>query len=99
VLHTHNYITFRLDFILSWRKSAIMARPPMQNVFSSHVNSIGYDEPSGELHVTFSTGRTAVYQGVPPKVARDVMEAPSIGEAMWRQIRGHYEFGYLRAQR
>jgi hypothetical protein len=68
----------------------------MRSVFSSHVNSIGYDEESGELHVTFSTGRTAVYANVPPKVAHDVLEAPSIGEAMWRQIRGHYPFGYLR---
>lgn len=77
-----------------------MAAPPMRNVFSSHVDAIGYDEESGELHVTFSrTGKTAVYQGVPPKVARDVLEAPSIGEAMWGSIRGRFPFGYLRQRR
>jgi hypothetical protein len=77
-----------------------MAQPAMRNVFSSHVDAIGYDEESGELHVTFSrTGKTAVYQGVSAKVAKDVLEAPSIGEAMWGTIRGKYPFGYLRASR
>ena len=69
----------------------------MRDVFSSHVDSIGYSEETQELHVTFSrTGKTAVYANVSPKEAKDVMEAPSIGEAMWRQIRGHKPFGYLR---
>ena len=75
-----------------------MALPAMRNVFSSHVDAVGYDEASGELHVTFQTGKTAVYRDVPAKVARDVMEAPSIGEAMWNSIRGKYAFGYLRAR-
>ena len=70
----------------------------MGNVFSSHVDAIGYDEASSELHVTFSTGKTAVYQDVPTHIARDVMNAPSIGEAMWNSIRGKYSFGYLRQQ-
>jgi len=74
-----------------------MARPQMRNVFSSHVDQIGYDEEAGELHVTFSrTGKTAVYANVSAKEARAVLEAPSIGEAMWRQIRGQKPFGYLR---
>lgn len=77
-----------------------MAQPPMRNVFSSHVEAIGYDEGSGELHVTFGrNGKTAVYQGVPTDIARDVMNAPSIGEAMWNSIRGKYAFGYLRQSR
>lgn len=76
-----------------------MAQPAMRNVFSSHVDAIGYDEDAGELHVTFSrTGKTAVYKGVPPHVAKDVLEAPSIGEAMWGSIRGRFPFGYLRAR-
>lgn len=75
-----------------------MARPAMRNVFSSHVDAIGYDEESGELHVTYGrTGKTAVYQNVPVEDARYVLEAPSIGEAMWQRIRGKYAFGYLRS--
>lgn len=72
-----------------------MADPSMRKVFSSHVEEIGYDEDTGELHVTFSrTGKTAVYQGVPPKVARGVLGAPSIGMALHEAVRGQFEFGY-----
>lgn len=72
-----------------------MTAPAMRRVFSSHVDQIGYDEETGELHVSFSKGQTAVYQGVPPKVARSVMEAPSIGQALHNSIRGQFSFGYL----
>lgn len=68
--------------------------PEMRRVFSSHVNSIGYDEEAEEFHVTFSNGRTAVYHGVPGDVARDVMEAPSIGEEIWRSLRGRFQHSY-----
>lgn len=77
-----------------------MAVPAMRRVFSSHVDAIGYDEDTGELHVRFqparnNVGRTAVYQGVPVDVARDVMAAPSIGQALHTSIRGQFPFGYL----
>ena len=72
-----------------------MADPPMRRVFSSHVDAIGYDEATGELHVTFSrTGKTAVYSGVPLKKARDVINAHSIGMALHQSIRGQHGFGY-----
>lgn len=72
-----------------------MGDPAMRNVFSSHVDTIGYDEETGELHVTFSrTGKTAVYQNVPPRVAKDVLNAPSIGMALHTSIRGQYDFAY-----
>ena len=70
-----------------------MALPSMRPVFSSHIDSIGYDEEAGELHVAFQTGRTAVYSEVPPNVARDILTAPSIGQALHRQIRGQKPFG------
>lgn len=69
--------------------------PAMKPVFSSHVAAIGY-EP-GALHVRYgNTGRTVVYRGVPPGVAADVMAAPSIGEALWRQVRDRFPHGYLK---
>lgn len=68
----------------------------MKSVFSSHVAAIGYDPASGELHVHYgNSGRTAVYAGVPAEVAHAVMAAPSIGEALWRDVRGRYRHGYL----
>lgn len=77
-----------------------MPQPPMRRVFSSHVDSIGYDADAEELHVTFmgsvnSPARTAVYKGVTADVARDVMTAPSIGLALHRSVRGQFPFGYL----
>jgi KTSC domain len=72
-----------------------MAEPVMRKVFSSHVGQIGYDEETGELHVTFArTGKTAVYENVPPKIARSVLTAPSIGMALHESVRGQFSFGY-----
>lgn len=68
--------------------------PEMRSVFSSHINQIGYDPETQEFHVTFSNGRTAIYQDVPQNVARDVMEAPSIGEEVWRSLRGKFKHSY-----
>lgn len=69
--------------------------PHMRKVFSSHIDAVGYDDASGELHVQFSTGRTAVYRAVPPGVARGVQAAPSIGSAINALVRGRYEHTYL----
>lgn len=72
------------------------AKPTMKNVFSSHVQRVGYDEETGELHVHFSNGHEGFYQGIPPEVARDVLTAPSIGQELHRTVRGSYGFSYLR---
>ena len=73
--------------------------PEMRRVFSSHINEVGYDPDSSELHVTFqgsegNPGKTAVYVGVPPDVARMVVEAPSVGTALHQFVRGKYGHGY-----
>lgn len=70
---------------------------PMKSVFSSHVHSIGYDPAARVLHVKFgNTGKTVVYEGVPPDVAMMVVGAPSIGEALHREVRGRFGYGYLK---
>lgn len=66
----------------------------MRSVFSSHVNQVGYDAETAELHVTYSNGKTAVYRGVDPKVAGGVMSAASIGMALHETVRGRFDFGY-----
>jgi len=69
---------------------------PIQHrkVFSSHIDRVGYDAASGELHVTYNSGRVAIYQGVPPGVASQVTGAVSIGSAMHEHIRGRYNHRY-----
>ena len=72
--------------------------PTMRSVYSSMVNRIGYDEDTGELHVQFNTGRTAIYRDVDQKTAREVMNAPSIGEAVNGSVKGRFGFHYADGQ-
>jgi hypothetical protein len=66
-----------------------------KQVFSSNVQSVGYDDASGDLHVVYTNGRTAVHQGVPPDVAAKVTSAASVGSALHEHIRGKYDFRYV----
>jgi hypothetical protein len=68
--------------------------PEMRQVYSSHIDEIGYDAETGELYVTYRNGKTAVYEGVPAEEARRVMSSPSIGEAMHAIVRGTYKHRY-----
>lgn len=67
----------------------------MKRVFSSHINGVGYDIDSKELAVEFKDGRTAVYMDVPSDVAQMVVDAPSVGSALHRFIKGRFAFGYV----
>jgi len=68
--------------------------PTMTKVFSSHINSVGYDADAQALHVTYNSGKTAIYGGVPPDVAERVTNAPSIGQALHKNIRGKFDHKY-----
>ena len=68
--------------------------PTLRHVYSSMVERIGYDAEAEELHVVFNTGRHAVYHDVPEKTAREVLSAPSIGEALNGSIKGQFRFSY-----
>lgn len=72
--------------------------PEMRSVFSSHVDRIGYDMETAELHVSFAGGRTAVYADVPPDVAGAVLASPSIGQALHAMVRGRYRHSYVPAR-
>ena len=65
-----------------------------RQVFSSHLDKIGYDAAAGELHVTYQNGKVSIYQGVPPGVAERVTGAASIGSALHEHIRGRYPHRY-----
>lgn len=65
----------------------------MKNVFSSHVDSVGYDPETEELHVKYSKGQYCIYQEVPPDIAQDVLSSPSIGKAIHALIKkGGFEY-------
>jgi KTSC domain len=59
----------------------------MREVYSSAVDRIGYDEGTEELHVRWKrSGRLSIYEGVPAKLADEVMNAPSVGKAVMSSI-------------
>jgi hypothetical protein len=65
----------------------------MREVYSSVVSEIGYED--GKLVVVWKrSGKISMYTGVPPDVARQVMNAPSIGKALRESVQNVYEHGY-----
>jgi hypothetical protein len=63
-------------------------------VFSSVVQSVGYDADSGELVVTWKNGRRSAYAGVPEDVALDLSKAGSVGQMLNSDIKLNYQHRY-----
>lgn len=64
----------------------------MRKVFSSHVDAVGYDPETKELHVSYSKGQFAIYEDVSPETADEVMGSASIGQALHRLVKGKHEY-------
>jgi hypothetical protein len=82
------------SYIVVIKQSALVMPVSHRRVFSSHIDRVGYDAAAGELHITYNTGRVAIYSGVPPGVAAKVDGAVSIGSAMYEHVRGRYPHRY-----
>lgn len=67
----------------------------MKSVFSSHISEVGYDSDTAELIVQWQSGKTSSYSGVPDDVAREVMNAASVGSAIRDMIKGVYSHRYI----
>ncbi len=68
-------------------------------VESSMVHAIGYDSKTRTLEVVFNSGRTYIYEDVPPKVYKELMAAESKGRYMLNAIIDCYEYSELRGRR
>ena len=66
-----------------------------QDVFSSMASSISYDADSQTLMITYNSGKTYAYAGVPEDVAWDTANAASVGEYINENIKGRYSFRRL----
>jgi hypothetical protein len=66
--------------------------PEMIFVDSSNIEAIGYDDDTLELHVRFLSGRYYVYHEVPRQAFDGLMQAPSKGSFLNREIKGVYQF-------
>jgi hypothetical protein len=68
---------------------ASISLPKMQEVESSQIQSIGYDEGNRTLYITFKNGGTTYrYFDVTPAEHLALMEAPSKGSHFGAHIRG-----------
>jgi hypothetical protein len=59
------------------------------------VQSISYDADSNAMVVTFNSGKSYAYAGVPEDVARDAANAASVGEFINSEIKGRYSYRRL----
>ena len=63
-----------------------------REVASSNVRAVGYDEGTQTLEVEFHSGGVYQYYGVPVHVYREMMQAPSKGQFVNREIRNGYPY-------
>lgn len=57
---------------------------------SSLLRSGSYDEASQELRLTFKSGKTWIYSGVPPDEAAALRSASSSGSYFLNSMKGNY---------
>lgn len=63
----------------------------MSRVNSSNIHSIGYDSDAQTLQVTFATGSTYTYHGVPPSLAAGMRQSESKMQFLNAKIKGRFE--------
>lgn len=67
----------------------------MQSVSSSNLTAVGYDEESKTLRVTFRSGPTYEYKGVPKRTYEELMSADSLGSYFHSNIRSDFPYSKL----
>ena len=64
------------------------------NSFSSNVDAVGYDATTRELYVTWTTGKTSIYSGVPADMASEAQRAYSVGNYIRENIKPQFAHRY-----
>ena len=64
----------------------------MNNVDSSNVAAVGYDENSHTLQVEFNSGATYQYFDVPEVIFEGMINAASVGQYLNQQVKGIYRY-------
>jgi KTSC domain-containing protein len=67
-----------------------------QEVRSSELLWVGYEESTLLLEVEFHSGEIYRYFGVPPRLVLELLEAESIGRFFNAHIRSRFEFEKVR---
>ena len=66
--------------------------PEMIFVDSSNVEAIGFDDITRELHVQFVSGGYYVYHDVPREIFDRLLDSPSKGSFLNREVKMVYRF-------
>jgi KTSC domain len=61
-----------------------------QDVFSSMISSVAYDDATQEMTIAFKSGGAWTYSGVSEGLAQDLANAPSVGKMFLSEIKGRY---------
>lgn len=61
-------------------------------VDSSNIEAVGYDDDTQELHVQFLLSGCYIYSDVPREVFDDLINAPSKGSFLNREVKSIYQF-------
>jgi len=69
--------------------------PEMQQVESSNIGAVGYDDELEELTVEFNNGRQYTYNGVKRNVFDDFLKARSKGVFFIENVKGTYQFSRI----
>ena len=68
--------------------------PWSQHVYSTMVSEVAYDEERREMIITWAKGKRSIYAGVPEELARQVANAPSVGQMINTEIKPYYQHRY-----
>lgn len=63
-----------------------------QDVYSSTVQNVSYDDETKDLFVTFQKGAKYVYRNVPAELATNLANAPSVGSMLRNEIEKYYSY-------
>lgn len=64
-------------------------------VYSTNVQSIGYDDLTSDLLVTWNNGKKSAYANVPEELAVQVSNAASVGTFLNSEIKPHFSHRYV----
>lgn len=69
-----------------------MALPAMQQVSSSNIAEVGYDDKVGTVYVRFLNGTLYIYKGVSQIEYDGLLNAPSLGSYLHRNFKNVYPY-------
>lgn len=67
----------------------------MQPVASTQIDSVGYNEETKELRVSFQNGSLYSYSGVPRSIYDGLLTAPSVGQFFNYSVKHGFPFRRL----